>query len=80
MKEGLWTDKVEAFLSKQTGVDQATESVPSTPTIRSNTPPLNENFIGRENDLHGIQQFLTLPGHICVLSGCGGVGLRVQRA
>lgn len=74
MKEGLWTDKVEAFLSKQTGVDQATESVPSTPTIRSNTPPRNENFIGRENDLHGIQQFLTLPGHICVLSGCGGVG------
>ena len=74
-KGGLWAHKVEAFLSKQTMGDTVAARKATSPMIRSNTtPPRNENFVGRAKDLDRIQEFLSPLGHICVLSGCGGVG------
>ncbi|KAE9378878.1 hypothetical protein N431DRAFT_478014 [Stipitochalara longipes BDJ] len=72
-KEELWAGKVEAFLGKQTEVDQAAH-LPSTPTVRSNVPPRNANFVGRTANLTAIQSSLASRGQICAVSGRGGIG------
>jgi hypothetical protein len=73
-KDELWAGKVEAFLGKQTGVDRATDFSSPTPTIRTNVPPRNPNFVGRTTNLEAIQTSLSSNGQICSLSGRGGIG------
>ncbi|KAG4442072.1 hypothetical protein IFR05_002466 [Cadophora sp. M221] len=73
-RNGLWVDKVDAFLCKQTNTDVSNAEIVATATIRSNTPPRDDSFVGREDDLDKIRKLLSSPGHVCVLSGCGGVG------
>jgi len=74
IKEELWAGKVEAFLGKQTEVDQATDFHPPMPTIRNNVPPRNANFVGRKTDLDAIRSSLASHGQICALIGRGGIG------
>ena len=42
--------------------------------FRTQPPPRNADFVGRERDLARIHKMLLLPGSICILSGTGGVG------
>jgi len=72
-KEELWAGKVEAFLGKQTEVDPATD-LPSIPTIWTNAPPRNANFVGRTDNLETIQTSLASQGQIFAVSGRGGIG------
>ncbi|KAH8881119.1 hypothetical protein GQ53DRAFT_599373, partial [Thozetella sp. PMI_491] len=67
-----WTARVKAFLLKQEPEESKTE--PATPTIWSNTPPPNLAFVGREDELAEIKEFLSSTGRICVLTGDGGIG------
>ena len=43
-------------------------------TIRTNAPPRNGDFVGRITDMDTIHKELSQPGHVCVLSGVGGLG------
>ncbi|KAH8746034.1 hypothetical protein BGZ57DRAFT_777998 [Hyaloscypha finlandica] len=73
LDEFLWAGKVEAFLGKQTEVDPATD-LPSIPTIWTNAPPRNANFVGRTDNLETIQTSLASQGQIFAVSGRGGIG------
>lgn len=75
----LWADKVETYLSKQPeedfeergslGSEDVTEE-----TIWHEVPKRNDEFVGREHDLNRLNSFISHPGHICVISGRGGIG------
>ncbi|KAI0127980.1 hypothetical protein BJ170DRAFT_397576 [Xylariales sp. AK1849] len=71
-----WTNKVQTFLNKQPQGDQyaGSHSMDSTPTIWSNRPRRDKEFVGREQDLDHIHKVLSGAGQICVLSGRGGIG------
>lgn len=44
------------------------------PPFRTKPPPRNEDFVGRAEELTKLQNVLSTPGSICVLSGAVGTG------
>jgi hypothetical protein len=42
--------------------------------IRTMTPPKNQDFVGRRNDMAKVHHALELKGNICILNGVGGLG------
>ncbi|KAK4224666.1 hypothetical protein QBC38DRAFT_547456 [Podospora fimiseda] len=76
--KNLWEDKVETYLTKQPedelqdegrDIDRSTEA-----TIWHEVPKRDGQFVGRDHDLHGLNTFISPSGHICVISGRGGIG------
>ncbi|KAK5655940.1 hypothetical protein OQA88_5075 [Cercophora sp. LCS_1] len=57
-------DKVQTYLDD----DQAAEKV------WHNVPQRNSEFVGRDEDLITLHTYVSQPGHICVISGRGGIG------
>jgi hypothetical protein len=43
-------------------------------TVRLNFSPRNKDFVGREDDLQILHRHISQGGHICVMSGRGGIG------
>lgn len=72
--EHLWADKVETYLTKQPEEDQPDNPDTTTETIWLNVSQRNEEFIGRDGDLQHLDEFISQSGHICVMSGRGGIG------
>lgn len=73
--QDLWADKVENYLKVQPEEDEEDDQEGSTiETVWLHMPERNEDFIGREEDLGTLHEYLSQSGHICVLSGRGGIG------
>ena len=64
--EPLWEEKVEDFLKE--------EPTEVADTIWLHVPNQNDDFVGRDNDLNSLNEYISQPGHICVVSGRGGIG------
>lgn len=71
--EPLWEDKVDNYLKEGSGEDEA-DVTKTVDTIFLHVPGRNEEFVGRDNDLHHLNEYISQPGHICVISGRGGIG------
>jgi hypothetical protein len=67
-------NRVKSFLNKQSSPSKHSRSGSPVQVVRSNLPPRNLDFVGRQVDLDRVHKVLSTPGQICVLSGRGGVG------
>jgi tetratricopeptide (TPR) repeat protein len=73
--ERMWAAKVETYLTKQPEEDEPNKpETETTETAWLNVPTRNHGFVGRNDDLHRLNEFISQPGHICVVSGRGGIG------
>lgn len=73
--QDLWENKVQNYLTKQPEEEEDDELEGSTiATVWLHMPERNDDFIGRERGLGKLEEFLSQSGHICVLSGRGGIG------
>jgi len=74
--EGLWADKVKTYLKKQPEEEQQPDDfdITAANTVWLNVPQRNDEFVGRANDLQHLNEFVSQSGHICVVSGRGGIG------
>ncbi|KAK3341829.1 hypothetical protein B0T25DRAFT_354394 [Lasiosphaeria hispida] len=76
----LWEAKVGTYLREEPGEDlEADQPLPSdsAATVEPswlNVPERNHEFVGRDNDLQHLNDFISQSGHICVVSGRGGIG------
>ncbi|KAK4166348.1 hypothetical protein QBC43DRAFT_313485 [Cladorrhinum sp. PSN259] len=68
-------DDVSRFSNDTTesGVTEQPEK-PTPEPVWHKVPKRNAEFVGRENDLYRLKHFIGQPGHICVISGVGGIG------
>jgi hypothetical protein len=74
-RDDLRLDKVANYLDTQQARDKPVENKNITvQTIKSAVPPRYDNFVGRDEDLDNIHKYLSTPGHICAVSGRGGIG------
>jgi tetratricopeptide (TPR) repeat protein len=73
--EDLWEHKVETYLTKQPEEDQpdGADAIDEETTFL-NLRKRNSEFVGRDNDLEHLNQYVSQSGHICVVSGRGGIG------
>jgi hypothetical protein len=55
-------------------VDQASDAAQSSRITRTGVAPRKAEFEGRIQDLKELHTKLSVPGHICFLSGTGGIG------
>ena len=69
----LWEEKARRFLKEGIGIERV-EGNEAIEKIWLHVPNRNEDFAGRENDLHRLNVHMSQPGHICVISGGAGVG------
>jgi len=55
-------------------IDQASDAAQSSRITRTGVAPRKAEFEGRIQDLKELHTKLSVPGHICFLSGTGGIG------
>ncbi|KAK0738770.1 hypothetical protein B0T18DRAFT_433523 [Schizothecium vesticola] len=72
-REPLWENKVDEYITKQLEEDQV-DSPEMVETTWLHVPSRNDEFVGRDNDLQRLGEFMCQTGHICVVSGRGGIG------
>ena len=73
--QDLWANKVQNYLTKQPEEEEEDEVEGSTiATVWLHMSERNDDFVGRERGLRTLHEFLSQTGHICVLSGRGGIG------
>ncbi|KAK3374504.1 hypothetical protein B0T24DRAFT_297481 [Lasiosphaeria ovina] len=79
-----WEDKVVTYLKEEPagGEDlEADQPMPGDEDVEDtvepvwlNVPERNHEFMGRDNDLQHLHEFISQSGNICVVSGRGGIG------
>ncbi|KAK3336258.1 hypothetical protein B0T19DRAFT_34270 [Cercophora scortea] len=71
-----WKDKVSQFLAINSGAANQPGGfvATATETIQLGVPERNTDFIGRTQELKNLHRSISEPGHICIVSGLGGVG------
>ncbi|KAK0663014.1 hypothetical protein QBC41DRAFT_259930 [Cercophora samala] len=70
---------IEDYVDQEPDEDQPSDDDEGTiaesfDTVWLNVPPRNKEFVGRADDLEHLNDFISKPGHICVISGRGGIG------
>lgn len=74
-REPLWENKVDEYISKQKLEEDPVDDSPEmAETTWLHVPNRNDEFVGRDNDLQRLSEFISQTGHICVVSGRGGIG------